>query len=342
MIPNVAHAQITELAHAGAGGYHTYRIPALVNTPAQSVLALFEARRDSRRDDAPIDLLLRRSTDGGRTWSPPSVVVHDGDRTCGNPCLVVDSRRGRVLLTFCKDNQQVFLCHSDDDGMTWSEPRQITAQAVDPGWSYVGTGPGHGVQLPSGRLLIPCWADESPGPVTWREPPACWGQVQSSYVLYSDDGGQCWERGEKLEHDISDECQAVSVGDRVYLTLRSRQGRLCRSHAWSDDGGRQWSPVVVDPELPDPSCQGSIIELDGGSIALAHVADPHARARLTLRRSDDGCQTWTRSRVLYEGAAAYSDLAVTAEGDVLCLFEADDYKRLLLARLAPSWWQAPS
>jgi sialidase-1 len=207
----------------------------------------------------------------------------------------------------------------------------------DPGWSYLGTGPGHGIQLPAGRLLIPCWMDQSPGPVTWRQPDMSWGQIQTSYAFYSDDGGASWQRGESLTADASDECEAAWIDGRVYVTLRSRHDRRCRGYAWSEDGGHSWSPVAYDESLPEPSCQASIVALDGQRAVLAGPADPEARACLMLRRSDDGGHTWPTARVLYEGAAAYSDLAVAPGGDLLCLFEADDYSRLVLVRVSPSW-----
>lgn len=329
----------TDLFHRGEGGYHTCRIPALAVTRGV-VLAFCEGRRGSPHDDAPTDLLVRRSLDGGRSWSPAAVAATDGDRTCGNPCPVVDASTGQVLLPFCKDNQQVFLCRSDDEGVRWSEPVEITATAKAPGWSYLGTGPGHGIQLRGGRLLVPCWADESPGPVTWRQPQAGWGKVQTSYALCSDDGGATWQRGAQLTHDASDECEAVEVGARVYMTLRSRQERKRRGYAWSDDGGGTWTPVAWDEALPEPSCQGSVTALADGRVLLANPADTQARARLTVRLSADGCRTWPAARVLYAGAAAYCDLAVSADGEVLCLFEADDYARLALARFRPAWVEA--
>jgi len=205
--------------------YHTVRIPALVTSTSGTILAFCEGRRGGGADDVPIDLLLRRSLDGGRTWSASQVVVSDGDRTCGNPCPVVDSNTGDIVLPFCKDNQQLFVTRSVDDGLSWDEAIDISADARQASWSYVGCGPGHGVQLSNGRLLIPSWADESPGAVTWREPGANWGKVQTSYAFYSDDGGQHWHVGEKMTHDASDECEAVELGElekRVYMTLRSR------------------------------------------------------------------------------------------------------------------------
>ena len=109
----------TELFVAGKGGFRTYRIPALVVSGRGTVLAFCEARRHTGEDYDEIDILVRRSTDGGRTWGARLMVVTDGDRTCGNPCPVVDNRTGAIVLPFCKDNQQVFITRSDDDGLSW-------------------------------------------------------------------------------------------------------------------------------------------------------------------------------------------------------------------------------
>lgn len=328
-----------DLFRAGSGGYHTCRIPALAVTPSGAALALCEGRRRSGRDDDEIDILLRRSGDGGRTWDAPRAMVADGDRTCGNPCPVVDARRGAVLLPFCKDNQQVFATRSQDDGQTWSPPVEITGQVKDPSWSYLGTGPGHGIQLRSGRLLVPCWCDESPGPATWRQPPASWGQVQTSYAIYSDDGGITWNRGATMTRDASDECEFVECldGSGVYATLRSRHDRRRRGRAWSADGGQSWSSVDYDEDLLEPSCQGSVARFDARRVLLAHVSDTETRARLTVRLSRDEGRTWPRSRVLWAGSSAYCDLAVSGDGEVLCLFEADGYSRIELARFDIAW-----
>jgi sialidase-1 len=328
---------LSPLFRSGDDGYHTCRIPALVTTTTGAVLAIAEGRRGGSADDVPIDLLLRRSVDGGCTWSPMQVIVTDGDRTCGNPCPVVDRSSGDIVLPFCKDNQQVFVCRSSDDGLTWSDPADVSSQTRDPSWSYVGSGPGHGIQLHSGRLLIPAWADESPGPVTWRAPGANWGKVQTSYAFYSDDGGHSWQRGQKMDHDATDECEAVEVADRVYMTLRNRRDTHLRGYAWSDNGGQSWSPVAFDEALPEQSCQGSVIRLDASSVLIANAASTMSRAALTVRRSNDGCRSWPHSRVLYPGSAAYCDLTVTTTGEVLCLFEADHYTSLQLARFLPAW-----
>ena len=208
---------------SGRGGYFRYRIPALAVTGDGTVLAFCEGRRTNGRDDDEIDLLLRRSTDGGVTWGPVQKVASDGDHTCGNPCVVVDRETGVVFLLWCRDCQDVLVCHSDDAGRTWSEHTDMTAEARPFERCYVGTGPGHGIQLRGGRLLVPCWVDEPEGPVTWRDPPPNWGPVQSSYCVYSDNHGATWRCGERLAHNKSDECEAVELSDgRVYMTLRAR------------------------------------------------------------------------------------------------------------------------
>lgn len=154
----------------------------------------------------------------------------------------------------------------------------------------------------------------------------------------SDDHGQSWRRSAKLTTDASDECEAVECADGVvYMNLRSRQGRRCRAVAWSHNGGEQWSAVEYDPTLPELSCQGSIVRYDVGRVLLAHPSHREQRSHLTVRLSNDECRTWPVARVLESAFAAYSDLAVTANGQILCFYEAADYQQLVLARFDLSW-----
>lgn len=327
---------LSTLFTAAEAGCKRHRIPALVVSTRGTVLAFCEARRRTGSDDDEIDIVLKRSFDEGKTWGDRQIAVSDGDRTCGNPCPVVDLQTGSIVLPFCKENQTVFVTRSDDDGDTWTEPTEITDSVKDPAWTYLGTGPGHGIQLENGRLIVPSWCDESPGPATWR--PAVWGRIQSSVVFYSDDHGKTWQRSQKMTTDASDECEAVELADgSVYGTLRSRQDRYRRAFAWSRDSGHSWTDVDYDDTLPEPSCQGSIIRYDDSRILLAHPSATDERAQITIRLSEDECRTWSRSRLLYPGSSAYSDLAVTEDGHILCLFEADRYERLALTRFGIDW-----
>ena len=221
---------------------------------------------------------MHRSFDAGLTWDSPHVAVSDGTHTCGNPCPIVDETTGVVWLLFCRNNQEVFCTCSDDDGARWAEPREITATAKDPAWAFVGTGPCHGIQLSSGRLLAPSWCDESPGPVRWRPRPS-WGVIQSSYAIYSDDHGQSWTRGEMLTRDASDECTAVETAGRRRLPERPQPRRpLPARPRLSRDGGHTWTDVEYDPGQPEPSCQGSLVRLSKDRVLLAHPSDPRERA----------------------------------------------------------------
>jgi sialidase-1 len=329
------------LFQSGEASYFCFRIPALVVSGKGTVLAFAEARRTNCEDWDQIDLVLKRSEDGGRTWSDLRVLFHDGTRSVNQPAPILDRTTGLLWLVFCKDNQQVFASQSADDGITWSAPREITEQTKDPTWKYVAAGPGHGIQLSDGRLLVGAWGDTSPGPVTW---PPTWDVIEFTLALYSDDHGITWHRGRPMYENLTEESMVVeTAGKRVYMTLRSRQEKKHRAHAWSDDGGYSWSRVSFDETLPDPPAEASIVSLPASGtdsrarVLFANPASATDRSHLTVRMSEDECKTWPISRLLYGGSSAYSDLVVLPDREVLCLFEADSYSKMILARFNIAW-----
>lgn len=318
------------LYQRGEGDYHTYRIPALIRTTRGTLLAFCEGRRHSGADHGDIDVLLRRSFDGGVTWTEPRVIQDGGGPvTAGNPAPVVDRETGRIHLHFCIDNRTAWVTESDDDGETWSEPREITQYVKDERYPWYATGPCHGIQLQSGRLLIPAY------------------QNRHSHTVYSDDHGATWHRGATLTGPTG-ECAAVETVDgRVYMNCRNQNEgtETYRLYAWSSDGGENFTESQYDMSLVEPPCQGSVVRLsteaDGGRNRIL-FSNPRSRERthMTVQISYDECQTWTPGRCLYEGPSAYSDLCVLPDGTILCLYERGverPYETLTLARFNLSW-----
>ncbi len=345
----------TDLFTAGLGGYHTYRIPALAVTTQGTLLAFCEGRKNGRGDAGHIDLLLRRSFDHGRTWDAPQVVTSDPPHTTGNPAPVIDRTTGRIILLYCwnrGDGNETAICagqaprtvwitHSDDDGTSWAAPREITDAVKDPTWTWYATGPCHGIQLAGGRLLIPC--DHIVGERFDRKT-----DPHRSHVIFSDDHGATWQIGGILP-DGSNECAAVeTTGGAIYLNCRdqSRSGR--RIYGFSHDGGMTFPETGRDATLIEPTCQGSMARFtvtgqkDGDYVLFANPASDK-RERLTVRLSSDQCRTWSAGWVLQPGPAAYSDLCVTANGQIACLYECGDqspYERLTLALFSLEWLTA--
>ena len=344
----------TDVFVSGTGGYHTYRIPAVILAHEGTLLAFAEGRKTGRADDGDIDLVLRRSTDGGNTWGVMQVVYEEGGDapiTVGNPCPVVDRQTGRVWLPFCRNNDDVFVTSSDDDGQTWAKPHRITASVKRPEWGWYATGPGVGIQLEhgphAGRLVIPCDHRE---PVDGRD-------LKHSHVFFSDDHGQTWKLGGTVDRH-TDECQIAELaGGRVLINMRNYWGREGgepakgnrRAVAFSPDGGANWQPLRFDETLVEPLCQASLIgyaaEQEGGRTRLlfSNPASRTTRERLTIRLSDDEGRTWPVARLLHEGPAAYSCLTILPDGVIGCLYEAGQrhaYEKIVFARCAWAWLTA--
>lgn len=316
----------TDLFVSGQGGYHTYRIPAIVTTTRGTLLAFAEGRTGSSSDTDDIDIVLRRSTDNGRTWSPMRVIADMGADTIGNPCPIVDRETGTIWLLLCwnarsgpeseivigKAQRSVWLTRSDDDGATWSPLLDITRQVKRPDWRWYATGPCHGIQTTGGRLIAPC-------DFTVGDPDPHYSHY-GSHVVYSDDHGASWQIGGIVQGQVN-ECALADLGDGwLYLNMRAYQGRHRRVVSWSSDGGTTWTPPRADDTLIEPVCQGSVCELGGGRVLFANPASTR-RENMTVRLSEDGGRTWARSLALHPGPAAYSDLVVCPDGAIGCLYE---------------------
>lgn len=328
----------TDLFVAGTGGYHTYRIPAMVVSTEGTVLVFCEGRKTSRSDHGDVDLVLRRSEDGGKTWGPMQLVYEEGGTeaiTIGNPCPVVDSDTGTIWLPFTRDNDDVLVTSSNDDGRTWTVPRKITSDVKSENWTWYATGPGNGIQLTrgpdKGRLVIPC--DHRVRGIRDRSP------SMRSHVLYSDDHGRTWKRGEATTAAMN-ECAVVELSDgSLMLNMRSYRGKGCRAISLSSNGGLSWTEPYDETVLIEPVCQGSLIQNEAtetggeGVLLFSNPASSSGRHHLTVRTSFDEGKTWPISRLIEEGSSAYSCLCVLPKGRVGLVYEREDYERITFTSL---------
>ncbi|OEJ23722.1 hypothetical protein AS594_03745 [Streptomyces agglomeratus] len=327
---------------SGEYGYTTFRIPAALQVPGGALLAFAEGRRDSAADDGDIDLVLRRSFDGGCTWQPLQLVADAGKDTVGNPVPVVDPRSGDIVLVTCRtiggatkrqvtsgkvaaSVRRVYVQRSADGGATWSPQRDITDAVKPPDWRWYAVGPGHGAALRQGphrgRLLVP--ANHSAGK-TGRS---------GAHSLYSDDGGHTWRIGYVSRSAggplALNESTLTELPDgTVYINARDhdRTADGTRADAYSADGGLTLSvPFRPQPHLTGPTVQGSVLHVLGppwrSPLLYSGPSDPDRRLRMQVRTSDDGGRSWRPVLSVSQDPAGYSDLVQTGVGRVGLLYE---------------------
>lgn len=341
--------QFTDVFVAGADGVDTYRIPAMLLAPDGSLLAFCEARKVSQADASPTDMVLRRSLDGGRTWLPLQVLVHgEGNEALMNPCPVVD-RDSQAIVLICVSidkvrpgHHQLLQLKSTDNGQTWSQPADIAGNISNFDDRFV-PGPGVSIQMRNGRLVVPGYTGEINEELE---------EEFYSCALYSDDHGQHWTLGARV-NDLSDESQAVELTDgTLMLNMRGNMGKSCRGVAISGDGGQTWSKVRWDRALNECPCQASIIRycLDPqdakGPLIFANpdnrgekfnVVD---RTKMTVRLSYDDGRTWPIKRLIHAGPSSYSTMVRLSDGDIGLMFEGGEKHRrewIRFARFSLAW-----
>jgi sialidase-1 len=345
-----------DLFKAGDDGYKIQHIPGIVVTAKGTVLAWCEARKKGGDWDA-IDILLRRSTDDGVTWSAPKKVadvpgpkpknpfslrikeVDPKDVTYNNPVLIA-GRDGTVHMLFCLEYMRCFYQRSTDDGQTWGAPVEITAAfekfrpAYD--WKVLATGPDHCIQLKNGRLVVPVWLSTGTGGNAHRPSVVA--------TIFSDDDGKTWQAGEIAvpcteEWINPSETLPLELADgRVMLNVRNESKAHRRLVTISKDGATGWSKPEFDSTLVEPICMGGLVRLslaaNGGKNRILFCNPNNLtkskgketpgrnrdRKNLAVRLSYDEGQTWAVTKSVEPGWGAYSDIGVTPRGTILCFY----------------------
>jgi len=356
---------------SGMEGYKTFRIPAIIRLPDGSLLAFAEGRVHDAGDYGNIDIVMKSSKDNGSSWSNLKVVIDASNLQAGNPAPVVDLTdpkfpKGRIFLFYNTGNnteqevrkgngvREVWYVTSMDGGMNWSAPVNITPLVHKPkqpkfnkdynhpeDWRSYANTPGHAMQMSSGkyrgRLVIP--ANHSAG-----APKADFSDYQA-HAFFSDDHGRSFRLSSDVSIPGSNESTGAQLpGGSLMMNSRNQRGDIkARIVSISTNGGSSWDTTYFDRQLPDPVCQGTLlnIRLKNGRQALAfcNAADSLQRNHLTLRISIDEGRTWPLSHLVDEGLdpkvdhTAYSDIIQLAPTTIGALYERDDYNEIVFKRV---------
>jgi hypothetical protein len=319
------------------GPLASYHVHGLAVLPNDTIIACTEGRHEVC-DAGPHDLLIRRSTDGGQSWTPSTAVVPSvNGQSWANPAFVVDNVTGEVFLfhglcvrlpenTSCSsDSSTVHVISSTDGGVTWSQPRDLTAlfDHFPHNWAMHGPGPGHGIQLTSGRLLL------TVGHRTIITGVPTTDRHYGVSTIYSDDHGRTWQSGGEVPLGPGlatlGEARLVQRADgSVILNSRPGSGNdWARGVAVSTDDGLSWSRPVLDFSA------GLFNGVDTGFLRYTDDRVLFSRPEAPMRRNmtvsvsyDDG-DSFRYSRVVNPGRSYYSDLARLSDGTIVLLYGRD-------------------
>lgn len=320
-------------ANGGADIHHSYRIPAIISVGSDQLIAVAEGRVDAPDDFGNINLVMRRSLNNGDTWLAQEQIWNAPDRlgTIGNPTLVYDSSNGRVWL-FASENdskhslggaggltpvgvgdRRTWMTFSDDKGVSWATPKNITASVTPPGTTWDAMGPGIGIQIArgakAGRLVIPA----------------------RGRIIISDDHGASWSylstraTGSTTEVLLNETTVAeIGTAGWMYVNARSQNDEHRRQTKISKDHGLTWSKWTSDPALIESECQASLVRYnfnEPGRIMFFNPANTSSRDGMRIRISYDDGATWPISRVVDAGQGGYSSMTKTSDFHIAALYE---------------------
>ncbi|HNX55577.1 MAG TPA: sialidase family protein [Prolixibacteraceae bacterium] len=359
--------KIVPVFTSGNEGHKSYRIPAIIQLSDGELLAFAEGRVNGADDFGDVDIVMKRSKDRGKTWSPATTLVDYEKLQAGNPAPVVDLLdplypKGRLFLFYNTGNnhedqvrkgngiREVWYKTSTDGGFSWSEPTNITLQVHKPkqpsvnqaysfsdDWRHYANTPGHALQLIqkpyAGRIYVA--ANHSEGK------PKNANEDYFAHGFYSDDHGKTFHLSENVSVPGSNESTAAELsGGKLMLNVRNQKGDIkARIVALSRNGGENWDTIYFDNNLPDPVCEGSILNAGKRKgkqiLAFCNAANTKNRNNLTLRLSFDEGKTWALSLPVDKGSGdqesdftAYSDIVKLNKKTIGVLYERDNYSQI--------------
>ncbi len=314
----------------GTDGHKSYRIPAIVKAEDGTLLAFAEGRVNHAGDHGDINLVLRRSTDEGKTWGELIIVRDDSTHICGNPAPVA-LPNGDVMLVSCGSTgsesenmhkgvpREIYFQISKDSGKTWSEATKITDQARDKDWGWFATGPGNAIVIKQGkhkgRIVVPSnYSVKKGGNV-----------VYEGSCFYSDDMGETWEIGESATSNYrANESAIAEAGPNLLVqSFRAQNGAGQRLLRMSKDGGKTWTTEKPAEEIAHNVCQGSIIS-DESKKKVLYISAPGAKNKredITIYASANSGKSWPCAYTIRKGSHGYSNLVEVDKQTLGILYE---------------------
>ncbi len=315
-----------------------YRIPSMVTAPNGDIVCAIDERVPSCADlrgNDNINIVMRRSSDNGKTWTSLQTVVDlPKGESASDPSMIVDKETNEIFLFYNymnldkdKKEYRYQFVKSSDNGKSWTKPKDISEQISKPEWkeNFKFITSGRGIQTKSGKLLH------------------CVVNLQNGgRVFASDDHGKTWYL---IDTKITpfDESKIVELADgKLMINSRiAKQGY--RIVHISDDGGKTWK-THQETQLPDPGCNASIIRYTSKKhkvkdkiLIFANNNDSKFRQNMTVRISRDDGKTWSKGKTVYSGSSAYPTLTVLKNGDIGLLFEADRYTKNVFVSFPLKW-----
>lgn len=311
-----------------------YRIPALITAPNGDLVAAIDERVPSCGDlkhNKDINIVIRRSTDNGATWSAIETIVdYPLGKSASDPSMIVDKITGEIFMFFNymdleheKDVYYLKVIKSSDNGKTWSTPRDITSQITKPTWQkdFKFITSGRGIQTSKGKLLH-----------------TLVNLQKGLHLFASDDHGKSWYL---INTPIkpADESKIVELSNDTWMVNSRVNGKGNRYVHTSLDEGKTWE-TTLDTTLIGPGCNASLLKysskLNGTKkniLLFANANDKKERKNMTIKVSYDNGKSWSKDKTIYAGSAAYPSMTILSNGDIGLFFEKDNYQENVFVRL---------